>query len=97
MLTRLCQRLSELRQELDLRLVAPGEVQATWKQAVLADNYRVSWRLNAENSVITEVGLFSDFAANVPGLPHDASVIIGVTARNSSGETAATEKAIMVS
>lgn len=80
---------------LDLRLVAPGEVQATWKRAALATNYRVSWRVNVSGASVTEVGLFADLSANITGLPASTSVIIGVTARNSTGETAATEKAIL--
>jgi hypothetical protein len=43
-----------------------------------------------------EVGLFSDLAVNLVGLPTGSTVVISVTARNNSGETLPTEVTVVV-
>jgi hypothetical protein len=69
----------------------PGALQVRWDRSALADNYRVSRRIQNVDLTPVEVGLFSDPLAIVSGLPTGATVIILVTARNSAGETLPTE------
>ena len=69
----------------------PGTLLVRWDASVRAINYRVSWRLNTSGAEPTEVGLFTDRAVNLGGLPSGATILVMVTARNSSGETQPTE------
>jgi hypothetical protein len=68
----------------------PGSLLVQWQASTRAINYRVRWQLTTSGSEPVEVGLFSDLAANLAGLPSGATVAVMVTARNSAGETAAT-------
>jgi hypothetical protein len=74
----------------------PGTISAAWGLSSLAENYRVSWRLSGSAAEPTEVGLFTDRQCLITALPSGQGVIVGVTARNVSGETAPTEAAITV-
>ena len=74
----------------------PGTVLAQWQQSPRALNYRVSWRLMTSGAEPVEVGLFTDLAANLTGLPSGAQIAVLVTARNNAGETPATTALIMV-
>lgn len=78
---------------LHLTQAGPGVVLAKWDTAALATGYRVSWRPSGDNTEGTEVGLFSDTECSITGLPSGA-LIVAVTARNTSGETEATEATI---
>jgi hypothetical protein len=82
----------------DLVLTPAGAsvVLVQWGLASLAANYRVSWRLSGSAAEPTEVGLFTDRQCSITGLPSGASIVVGVSARNDSGETEPTEAAIMV-
>jgi hypothetical protein len=68
----------------------PGAVLVQWEASPRAINYRVSWSLVTSGAEITEVGLFTDLAANLSGLPTGTTIAIHVTARNNAGETPAT-------
>lgn len=55
------------------------------------------WRLATDAlETATDVGLFSDLQALLSGIPSGTSIIVGVTARNDSGETQPTEATITV-
>lgn len=90
-------QLPEVVEGLILAAGLPGTVVVTWEAASLAENYRVVWRPEgspSENN--TEVGLFADLQVLISGLPSGSSVTVGVSARNDSGETEATEATITV-
>jgi hypothetical protein len=74
----------------------PGEVIAEWESSSLAENYRVTKQVRGVDSEPVVVALVSDTDANVRGLPSGATVVISVTARNSAGETLATEATIVL-
>lgn len=75
----------------------PGTVLVKWNAASRAENYRVLWRLTgAPAEDATQVGLLTDRQTLITGLPTGSSVIVGVTARNGSGETEAAEATITV-
>lgn len=75
----------------------PGTVLVEWQAASLADNYRVTWRpSSAEPGTETDAGLFSDLQTLLVGLPSAVPIIVGVSARNSTGETSATSATITV-
>ena len=76
--------------------MAPGQPVVQWGLSSLAENYRVTWRLSGSAAEPTEVGLFADRQCSIMGLPSGTSIIVGVSARNDSGETAPTEAAITV-
>jgi hypothetical protein len=69
----------------------PGALQVRWEPSSLADNYRVTRRIQGVDPEPVEVGLFTDPLAIVSNLPVGATVKIQVTARNSAGETMPTE------
>jgi hypothetical protein len=82
---------------LALAPAGPGAIAVSWEPAALAENYRVGWRPEgAPIEAVTEVGLFGDLQALISGLPSGMNVIVGVSARNDSGETQATEATITV-
>lgn len=75
----------------------PGTVLVEWQAASLADNYRVTWRpSSAEPGTETDAGLFSDLQTLLVGLPSAVPIIVGVSARNSTGETSVTSATITV-
>ena len=74
----------------------PGTVLVQWAAAARAINYRVSWQLVTSGAEIVEVGLFSDLAANLTGLPSGAQIMVLITARNNAGETSATSVQVTV-
>jgi len=82
----------------DLVLTPAGTsmVLVRWGLASLAENYRVKWRLSGSAAEPTEVGLFTDRQCSITGLPSGANIVVGVSARNDSGETTPTEAAITV-
>jgi hypothetical protein len=55
----------------------------------------VSWFVQGGSSPVTEVGLFTDRQCLITGLPAGSTIVVMVTARNSSGETAPTEAVIV--
>jgi hypothetical protein len=89
-------RMPDLVTGLVLTPLGAGVVSAAWDLATLAENYRVTWRVTGGSSPITELGLFADRQCTITGLPSGSSVVVGVTARNDSGETAPTEAVIVV-
>jgi hypothetical protein len=76
---------------LTLTGLGSGTVLVSWQPASLAENYRVTWKPTASIDPATEVGLFADTQATLTSLPAGVPLTIGVSARNDSGETAATE------
>ena len=82
----------------DLVLTPGGAsiVLVRWGLASLAENYRVTWRVTGSAAEPTEVGLFADRQCSITGLPSGVNIVVGVSARNDSGETAPTEVAITV-
>jgi hypothetical protein len=82
--------------DLVLTPVGPGTVLAQWGLASLAENYRVSWRIAGSADEPMEIGLFTDRQATLTALPSGANIVVGVSARNDSGETEPTEAAIVV-
>ena len=82
--------------ELNVEPVGPGAAHATWKPAALAGDYRVEWKIEGSSDPAVSAGLFADLQATLIGLPIGARIIISVTARNRSGETAPIEAAIVV-
>jgi hypothetical protein len=81
---------------LTLRGGLPGEVQVSWLRSTVASSYRVTWRPSAPGSESVMAGLFTDLAVTLTGLPSGQAVIVSVSARNSTGETAPTERTIVV-
>ena len=81
---------------LSLRQGLPGEVIASWTRAEVATSYRLSWRLNAPEATPVLIGLFTDRIATITGLPSGQSVIVSVSGRNATGESAVTESTIVV-
>jgi hypothetical protein len=73
-----------------------ASVRVEWGVSSLAENYRVTWRLAGGTTEPTEVGLFTDRQCSITGLPSGVSIVVGVSARNDSGETEPTEAAITV-
>jgi hypothetical protein len=80
----------------DLVLTPAGAsvVLVQWRPSSLSENYRVTWRIAGSAAEPTEVGLFADRQCSITGLPSAANIVVGVSARNDSGETAPTEAAI---
>ena len=74
----------------------PGIVLVQWGLSSLAENYRVTWRITGSAAEATEVGLFTDRQCSITGLPSGTSIVVGVSARNDSGETEPTEAVITV-
>jgi len=79
---------------LTLLPVGSGTVFATWEPSVRAENYRVTWKPTASSDPATEVGLFAETQATLTSLPAGVPITVAVSARNNSGETAATEAAV---
>lgn len=74
-----------------------GTVIVKWEATRLAENYRVYWRSSTQPAgLVTEVGLFTDKQALITGLPIGESIVVGVRARNRSGEMAPTEVEFVV-
>lgn len=69
----------------------PGTLLVQWEASPRAINYRLSWKLVGSGAEVTEVGLFTDRAVNLGGLPSGVNIIVMVTGRNNSGETQPTE------
>jgi hypothetical protein len=74
----------------------PGEVIAEWETSSLAENYRVTKQVRDVDAEPVMVALVSDNDAIIRGLPSGATVAIRVSARNSAGETQATEATIVL-
>jgi hypothetical protein len=74
----------------------PGEALVAWQRPRRAESYRVTWRIDAPDSPVVNVGLFSDFAVNIQGLPSGVTVLVGVAARNETGEAESAERALTV-
>ena len=72
-----------------------GIVLASWAASSLAENYRIVWRPSSGGAT-TEAGLVGETQFALTGLPSGVPIIIGLSARNSTGETAPTEAAIVV-
>jgi hypothetical protein len=96
-------------EEVNVTVAAPGVVVVKWGSAPLAEDYRVTWKPRdgsslpgsdggAERSAQrnTEAGLLSGTQAILRDLPAGVPIIIGVSARNSHGETKPTEREIVV-
>jgi hypothetical protein len=78
-------------EEVAVTPIAPGVAIVEWNPPTLATNCRVSWRTNESGAEWNEVGLFTDPSCTITNLPTDTPIIIGISARNPSGETARTE------
>jgi hypothetical protein len=74
----------------------PGEVQVSWLRSALASSYRVTWLGRAPDAEPVMVGLFTDLAVTLSGLPSGQSITVSVSARNATGETVPAEKTIIV-
>jgi hypothetical protein len=74
----------------------PGEIIVEWPAASGAENYRVAREVQTVDSEPIEVGLFSDRAVIIGGLPAGKTVIVSVSARNPAGETLPTNSTILV-
>jgi hypothetical protein len=61
-----------------------------------ATNYRVMWRASSSGDPATPAGLFTGPQCTLTGLPSGVPIIVGVSARNASGETAIVEATIVV-
>jgi hypothetical protein len=61
-----------------------------------ATNYRVMWRASSSGDPATSAGLFTGPQCTLTGLPSGVPIIVGVSARNASGETAIVEATIVV-
>lgn len=83
-------------EELVLTASGPGVVLANWAASSRAENYRVVWRASSSSDPAVEIGLFTEPQATLMDLPSGVPIIIGVSARNDSGETAVTEASIVV-
>jgi hypothetical protein len=79
-----------------LRAVVPGEVIVEWERSALADNYRVSRQVQGVDPQPIALDLVADPLTIIRELPHGSTVIVGVTARNSSGETQPVNATIVV-
>jgi hypothetical protein len=73
-----------------------GMVLVNWDATSRATSYRVTWKPTGSSGEPAEVGLFPVTECTLTGLPSGTPITIGVTARNESGETAATEASIVV-
>ena len=82
--------------ELTLTPGSAAMVVAQWSAATLAVNYRVTWRISGSAAEPTEVGIFTDRQCAITGLPSGTNIVVGVSARNDSGETTPKEAAIVV-
>ena len=67
-----------------------------WDASTKALNYRVKWRADVADSTATEVGLFAERDVVLRDLPSGTNIIVSITARNASGESAPTELGIAV-
>ncbi|HET6406901.1 MAG TPA: fibronectin type III domain-containing protein [Chthoniobacteraceae bacterium] len=74
----------------------PGEIIVEWPAASGAENYRVLHQVQTVDPEPVEVGLFTDRAVIIGGLPSGQTVIVSVTARNPAGETLPTNATIVV-
>jgi hypothetical protein len=83
-------------EEVEVAPAGPSKVIVKWSASAVALNYRVTWRRADGEGVPIDVGLFGDRMTVVEGLPIGEPVVIGVSARNRSGETFATEVSILV-
>jgi hypothetical protein len=61
-----------------------------------ASSYRVTWLKSAPDAEPVIVGLFTDLAVTLSGLPSGQSIKVSVSARNATGETVPAEKTIIV-
>ena len=89
-------RIPALVPDVVLSAAGPASVRVTWGVSSLAENYRVTWRISGSAPEPVEVGIFTDRECTITGLPTGASILVGVSARNDSGETAPTEVTITV-
>ena len=70
-----------------LAAAAPGAVLASWPRASRAESYRITWRRSTSESSATTGMIVSDTQVALTGLASGGEIIVGVTARNRSGET----------
>jgi hypothetical protein len=89
-------RIPSLVEDVVLSPAGIAAVRVEWGMSSLAENYRVIWRLAGSTGEPTEIGLFTDRQCTIAGLPSGANIVVGVSARNGSGETEPTEAAIVV-
>jgi hypothetical protein len=82
--------------DLVLRSVVHGEIIVEWERSALADNYRVSRQVQGVDPQPIALELVSDPLAIIRGLPSGSTVIVSVTARNSTGETQPVNASIVV-
>jgi hypothetical protein len=68
----------------------------SWTASSCAANYRVVWKPSSSSGPATDAGLFAGTQCTLPGLPSGASITVGVSARNDSGETTVEEATIIV-
>jgi hypothetical protein len=90
-------RIPEKVENVEVTPSVAGSIVVAWTPARLAKKYRVTWRPNnsAPDSE-TEVGLFADEQTWISGLPIGVQIVIGVSARNRSGESRVTEATVSI-
>lgn len=84
-------RLADPVAHLGAQPAGPGQLHVTWDRSRLATNYRVTRLIRNVDTEPVEVGLFADPDATITGLPAGSTVIIGVSAHNSAGDTQPTQ------
>lgn len=82
--------------EVQVTQIASETVLVDWTASSRATNYRVAWKPVSSADPATEVGLCADIQCAISDLPTGVPLLIRVSARNASGETAPTEAAIIL-
>jgi hypothetical protein len=75
---------------------AAGQILATWPASAHAENYRVQWEVLDADADPIVAGLTAETQFALTDLPSGVTVMVGVTARNGSGETGPTTAQMMV-
>jgi hypothetical protein len=75
---------------------SPTTVLVTWPAASLAEKYRVAWWPSDQPDAVVEAALTADTQWALTGLSPGVPIVVGVSARNRSGETARTEAMVML-
>ena len=82
--------------ELQVSEVATGTVLVKWTASPRATNYRVTWKPASSTDPATDAGVCADTQCTIPDLPAGIPILIRVSARNVSGETAPAEATVVL-
>jgi hypothetical protein len=82
--------------EVSLVAGAAGQVLVTWPASSHAENYRVQWEVLDAGGEPIVAGLTAETQFALTDLPSGATIVVGVTARNRSGETAPAQAQMVV-